>query len=191
MHTEAQDLLALRTRLQSLERRQRFLGTGVALAALGLPLLAFTWQGAAVPKEIKAESFVVVDGQGKTRAELSLAKDGSPQFLLNDSAGKTMVKLFINKDSESLGVFADKNGITRVGLAVDSGAHPHVLLSDKGGKPRMQLAVSEQGAPSLICIDVEGNMNAGLGIHADGTTWLRNEKPKADKAGAPASQPAK
>ena len=192
MQTEAHELVVLRERLRSLERRQRVLTAGTLVAALALPLLAFAWQdsrpGEAVPKAIKAESFVVVDGQGRTRAELSLAKDGSPQFLLNDSAGKTMIKLFINKDSEALGIFAAKSGITQLGLAVDGGAQPHVVLSDKGGKPRMQLAVSQNGAPSLICIDLEGNMNAGIGMNADGTTWLRNKRPDAEHA---ASQPAK
>jgi hypothetical protein len=184
MQTDALDVQVLGDRLHSLERRQRVLTALCCGAALVLPLVAFAWQDPkpAVPKELKAESFVLVDGQGKTRGELSFNKDGSPQFLLNDTAGKSMVKLFINKDSESIGIFADKTGTTRVGIAVDGAAHPHVLLSDKGGKPRMQLAVSDQGAPSLICIDINGYMNAGIGMHADGTTWIRNEKPASRPA---------
>ena len=48
-----------------------------------------------MPKDIEAESFVLKDANGKTRAELSMAGTG-PSLKLLDQSGSALVSLSLN-----------------------------------------------------------------------------------------------
>jgi len=132
------------------------------LAGMGIAILAgtITWGVAGATgcahatKVIRADRFVLVDANGKTRAELGMSKDGPGLWLYDENgnvrtmlevregkgAGLTLVddncragaRLDVNKDGAGL-VMCDVYGKTRVGLmALDVG--PGLALYDQQGK---------------------------------------------------------
>jgi hypothetical protein len=90
-------------------------------------------QAQRIGKVIRAKRFIVEDENGKTRAELSINKDG-PSLSLFDKNGNPRALLSAIKDGPRLELF-DENGTPRAGLsALKDG--PMLSLFDENGKPR-------------------------------------------------------
>ena len=97
------------------------------------------WAGSGA-KEIRANSFILEDENGKPRAELSVGKDG-PWLSLRDENGKGRVNLSVDKDGPGLWLF-DEKGKNRAGLSLLKDA-PHLSLYGENGKLRAWLSVGK------------------------------------------------
>ena len=125
---------------------------------------------AVVPQEITAHKFTLVDGNGKTRADLIMLKDG-PSLSLYDENGKTRAELVALKDGSGLSLYDkndkkraelvalkdgsglslyDKNDKKRARLRLDED-RPSLNLSDENGKPRAMLEEDKNGASLILC----------------------------------------
>jgi len=111
----------LTQRLDRLERESRIwkrFGATVLVVTTGLALMG---QGRS-PRAVDAEQFLLRGQNGRPRATLQTAADGTP-----------LLALF------------DENGTTRLGLGFVAGS-PSLTFADKDGRSRIVLGTSEDGA---------------------------------------------
>ncbi len=106
-------------RLTQLERRNRWLTAALVLAGIAGVLAgcvaAIPGSGESEPQEcVTARRFLLVDADGKHRAELSAIKDG-PALALFDENDKERIILSAWKDGPLL-VLSDENGRVLGGL---------------------------------------------------------------------------
>jgi hypothetical protein len=142
--------------LASARRLNRWLLAAVGLA-LGVWILAGTFgptmaaapAGGGVAKEIRANSFVVEDANGKVRLMLVALKEG-PGLSLFDENGNLRVALVATKDGPGLRLY-DENGKDRAALAAPK-IGPGLSLWDENGKVRAVLAAPKIG-PGLSLFD--------------------------------------
>ena len=80
------DDLAIEARLERLERQQRRWRGVAGVACLGLVAVALMGQKPA-GRTVEAERFILRDAAGRTRAELSLNRDGAPALTCSDRDG--------------------------------------------------------------------------------------------------------
>ena len=106
------------------------LGAWILTGSIG-PTTAGAPGGAAAVKEVRANTFIVEDANGKTRAKLAMVGADGPVLVL-----------------------ADENGKVRAMLSVDE-AGPGLDLRDENGKPRALLGVTKDG-PGLDLLDENG-----------------------------------
>ena len=147
--TTEQRLEDLETELQRAKRRNRLLLAVVLLAAI-----VMTAGIARRENVIKANAFVLLDENGKTRAALDVGKDG-PKLGLYDENGKLRAGLSVGKDGSGLAL-SDENEKRRAGLAVVKEG-PGLILADENEKPRVGLGVSKDG-PRLELFDEKGEV---------------------------------
>jgi hypothetical protein len=167
--TEGKD--AIIVRIERLERQNRRVKSGIlvalfALASVGLMGQTTTQHKATkpathpaasaaatpstpptLPKNIEAESFVLKDSNGKTRAELSMGGTG-PSFRLLDPNGSALVTLSLNDSSPS---------------------GPFVLLSDPAHHAGVSMSVIEHAGSQLTLTGERPDIQAHLGVGPDGT----------------------
>jgi len=121
------------------KRRSRWL---LAALGLGLGVLAFVWasaasvpraeaQGAVGERMVRANMFILEDGNGKGRAILGMDEDG-PMLSLRDVASKTSALLSVSPGGTLL-LLTDANGKKRVSLGVTKDG-PGLILFDAAGK---------------------------------------------------------
>ena len=136
-------MLTTEERLTRLEQKNRRLTLALVLTALaaGLVVTAGMGPAEAVPDEIKAHQFTLVDTDGKMRARLGPSSEGA-SFILFDAAGKPRAGF----------------GMTKKG--------PEILLTDEKGKP--QLMLSAEGPPLLQLFDESGKLRADLTVRKGG-----------------------
>jgi len=103
-------------------------------------------------KEIRANSFVLEDANGKIRAHLILLKEG-PRLALYDENNKPRTVLSLTKKGPGLHLL-DGNG--RVGLCVIKEG-PVWHLTDENGKTRVGVGVTKDG-PVLHLLDGNGRV---------------------------------
>ena len=111
---------------------------GLAIVGLGLAWILTNStptaqaQGAGfVPKEVRANSFIVEDSNGKMRAALSIGANGPSLFLL-DANGKMRATLALGANGPSLAL-NDANKEIRASLALGANG-PSLALNDANGK---------------------------------------------------------
>jgi hypothetical protein len=102
--------MTIEERLTQLERRNRLLTLALVSVGMAAILIVAMRQGAptAVPEEIKAQRFILVDAYGKARAGLVVGNAG-PRFDLLDENGLGRVGLAVLKDGPRLELY-DGNG---------------------------------------------------------------------------------
>src|SRR5437764_8094461 len=99
-------LVAISERLNRLERENRRLKRGGALALVAVALLAAGGAKLAeVPKVIETEQLILRDSNGKMRARLSTDKDGSPLLGFGDAEGNPRAILGLIGGSPSIHFF--------------------------------------------------------------------------------------
>ena len=98
---------------------------------------------------IQADRFVLVDKDGRRRAELTMAADGTPGLVLYD-----------------------ENGVRRGGFNLSAAGAPSIVLHDKHGKPRAEVALKPDGVVGLGFYDERGEGRAELSIAGDGAAAL-------------------
>jgi hypothetical protein len=121
------DLDALRARLETLERQNRWMRRLAVVLILALATAALT----AANQKVEPKSFIVQDDQGKERGRLSMGKDG-PVFQYTDENGKMRGGLEMTRDGIALR-FLDEQGRLHTGLSVEREGLA-IVSSDRNGK---------------------------------------------------------
>lgn len=151
MREEGKVLMTVEERIERLERNNRRLMAGlVAAVLLGIGVAATpTKSGVDAVAELRAQKFILVDDNGKTRAALSVSQAG-PGLGLLDANGVLRATLGVNMGEPMLGLF-DRNGEPCAGLTV-SKEGTGLSLADEHGKLRAVLGVTKAG-PELELYD--------------------------------------
>lgn len=165
-HPEKQPL---EIRIERLERQNQLFRRGaltclIALVSIGLmgqtkrprKAPATAPEAPVVPDKIEAQSFILKDGNGKIRAELSMAGTG-PTFKLLDESGTPLMTLSLNDGSPQgpMMRFSDPQHNAGVSLSVLEGMGSQLSLM--GARPDIQarIAVAPDGT-SLEMSDADG-----------------------------------
>jgi hypothetical protein len=160
--SHASELAGVVSRLNRIEKQN------VRLRAVGFIILflavAGLLMGQALPRSrvVEAEAFILKDGQGKTRARLSLRNGFSPGLELYDKDGNVRAILGMDPDSSSGLLFFDEEQKPRASLGLNMDG-PRLWFADKSNKTRASINLSPDGSPGLELLDQEGNMRAVLG----------------------------
>jgi len=104
-------------------------------------------------KEVRANNFVLEDGNGKTRASLGMDEDGL-ELRLKYKNGNIGAALCLHDDKVVLSL-SDNNGKPRAVLGLTQKL-PLLCLYDEREEPRATLAVLADG-PHLVLRDEKGN----------------------------------
>lgn len=116
------DLQGLATRLERLERENRWLKLGVVVVLLGIAAAVLMGQAMREPKVVTAEQFVLRDSAGEARAVLTMSGDGPGLTLFGEDGDHAKLRI--------------------------SPAGPELTMYDQGGHMRANLGVQPEG-PSL------------------------------------------
>lgn len=148
-------LQALTDRVEALERRNRRLALAGGALLLVLGALLTTGQARPAARAVEAERFVVKDGRGRPRAMLGV--DGDVAALnLYDREGRARAALQVAADGTSRLGFFDRDGKNRVLLDVAGDGVSTVGFYDREGKAHAHLRVAADGSPALGFFDKEG-----------------------------------
>jgi len=145
------------------------IGTVVALNVLAPAIVE------AQETRIRAESVVVVDGNGTNRVRMATGPDVRSQVTVLSQAGIPRVSIgaggfgrggVVLPDEANLEVYAPEGPTSQPGglrpIAVlgttQDGAGSHMLLSDRQGQIRIGLRVDADGNPSIQMLDANGNV---------------------------------
>lgn len=208
MITCSSELVDVRARLARLERHNRRLQRGAALAIiLGVAVAAAGWLpfGHAQSKDksaqiVEAQRFVVRDAKGKMRAALALFSTGpgvalfdenekqrasihltsqSYGLVLHDEQDKPLVALETNGKGSAGLTFRTGNNQTRLNLSTTPGGRG-LELHDGTGQRRALLMVDDQKGTGLQLYDRAGKIGVTLGADdkAGAGIELKNSKGK-------------
>jgi hypothetical protein len=145
----------MKTRLNAIERQNRLLkrGLGVVVAVGGAVLL----MGQAVPTTVSAQQFLLVDGAGKRRAEMSLA-GGAARLLLFDKAKRVRLNLTVQASGQPTMIFYDNAKRPRSMFSTKAdGSQAWVLFDDKQ-RARATMAMRKDGSPLLFFTNSKGKI---------------------------------
>lgn len=143
----------LERRVAALERQGRYwkiFGFGCTMALL----LWMCYPGGAVPDEIRARSFALIDAEGRAYAELKMTDEGPGLYLL-DSVGVARVSLVHSQEETAL-YLRDADDQVRVGVAQFAHGGGGVALHGAAAKGAAVLYFKGEG--SLTFYDSEGNV---------------------------------
>jgi len=157
-------------RLEKLERqnrRMKLAGLG-ALIIAGAILLMGQTSGPRALSEVKANSFLLVDGSGRTRAVLHMMEHGGPGLALYDENGKARAVLGVVSDGTPVFGLYGANGNMRATLTAFSDGSK-LDLFDANGKTRAGLAVASAGSATLSLFDANEKPMASLVEILDGS----------------------
>jgi hypothetical protein len=169
----------------------------IGVAALVLVTAVVVMGQTETSKVITANGFVLKDGQGKTRARLSVEADDKPTMSFYDSGGglplslsggaepfvvlnrlgtQETVQLGANKGFCGVGIYENK---IRAGLSLQKGT-PGLELYDAEGKPRVSIATKGERASIYLSNSRQttatsmwaDDPDAGSGIGVIGTTGV-------------------
>lgn len=144
MNVANEDAAALRTRVEQVERKVRWIAAlAIVLALLCGALLA--WQFIPPDSLLEARGFVLRDANWQTRAELRVRNDGTPILRLNHRSGRRGVTLGIREDGGVSLRLYDNAEQERAELRLDPKGSPSLVLSGSNGRPRVVLASEETG----------------------------------------------
>jgi hypothetical protein len=163
---QTEELLA---RINRLEKQSRWM-QGIGLLAIAL-FVGGCLSRAAVPNEVRARQFVLVDESGKTRGMFLVNKDGplltlcdenkterllaglwsgTPSLVVNDESGKSRGAFGISKGGVGLQLYGE-NGNQR-GVFSVANDQPQLALFDENEKQRGLFMVGK-GGPALLLHD--------------------------------------
>lgn len=146
--TTEERLEKLEKELSHSKRRNHLL-----LAVVLLGAVAMTAGIGSREKVIEATGFMLVDGNGKTRAFLAMG-EGGPKLGLLDENGNPRIGLIVDKDGPQL-ILRDENNKPRIGLFLSDFASGLTLI-DENGKNRAGLVVDKEEGPGLGLFDENG-----------------------------------
>ncbi len=141
-------------RIGRLERQNRRVGLAGVVLLLGIAAAATMGQ-ARPGRTVEAERFVARDGHGRPRALLGVEADVSA-LNLYDQEGRARAALHVAADGTSRLGFYDREGKSRMILDLAGDGVSTVGFYDRNGKAHAQLRVAADGSPVLGFFDREG-----------------------------------
>ena len=109
----------------------------IGALVIAVLLGAVVLRGAAAEKaapEIRATRFVLIDREGKSRAELGMGPDGSVALRLADARGVNRATLSVAADGVSRLALHGTDGRPRAQLTARPGDWPNMVFFDKTGR---------------------------------------------------------
>jgi hypothetical protein len=161
--------------LGRVKRRNRWL-LGAILLLVGGLVAAWAFkttvttaqaQGAGAVKEVRANSFVLEDENGKGRAILFTLQDET-DLLLWGGNGKSYARLNVTKDGPKMALY-DESGKSCAALNFFED-EPRLTLGDENGKIRVWLSLVK-GCPVLNLYDQNGKRRTGLSAAPGLALW--------------------
>jgi hypothetical protein len=176
-------------RLTNLERENRQLKrTGAAALAILLALV-LTGQVAppAPPGTVEAKHFVLRDGNGRRRADLTTVdvEDGSPYLVLRDKEDRVRMALAVLRDGQPSVSFRDQAGQARASIGLGFDGAPGLEFWSKEGVRRAALNDAPKTGVGLSLYH-DNTSRATLRLYPDGSTSLMLDDPQvmlSDKSG--------
>jgi hypothetical protein len=142
---------------------------------------------AAIPKNLTAHRFTLVDNDGTTRALLDVTSKGVAELRLLDDTGKLRAGLGVAHDgAPALGLY-DSDGKTRAEVSLSRGVS-RMRLFDEKGAPRMGMAVNDNGASNIALVDDKGAQRASMETTDAGDSTLRLSDPTQARIGLSVTQ---
>ena len=190
--------------MQALKQEMRFLKAlvgamgilGVLFLLLGQREVGAVGSGASsVQQEIRAERIILVDSDGRERAELGITPDGGarlsirdksmrkaawvgvfpdgrPSFSIINSRGGAYAELTLLKDLSRL-VLSTPGGKTRAGIAISTDGTSGLDLFDGAGELRASVSVDRLGVSSALSfMDKSSTPRVALGVAKEGAAEI-------------------
>jgi hypothetical protein len=139
--------LQLEQRISRLERVNTLLLIAVLISAAAMLMGAVK-----SPATIKAQSFQLVNSEGRVQAEI-VARDGNPGFYIKDEHGVDRVALFHEANASGMHVM-DADGVTRIGTVQFAHGGGGFALHGPESRGAAVLYFKDEG--SLRFFDAEG-----------------------------------
>jgi hypothetical protein len=107
---------------------------------------------------VTASEFVLADAAGKSRARISVNKQGGAAFAMYGPRGHLRAQILVAADgSPGIHLYGTANKL-RIALDVSSDDVPTVRLMDKSGVPRALFGVDTDGEPGLNFYSGDGRL---------------------------------
>jgi hypothetical protein len=141
------------------------------LVARSLPLGQTVQAAEGAAKAVRAESFVLVDADGKEIAVLGQTADGTA-LTIKGKDGKTRAGLGVNPAGDAGLLVYDAQGRPRI-CASSTTEGSSVILVDASGKERMAMGLGPDGPglpeqAGMLIRDQNQNIRFGMGVAPDG-----------------------
>lgn len=165
---------ALAHRIDRLERENRDLRRKapivvVALACVvALVTTALLPAGSRAADSIEARRFILRGDDGRVRATLATADDGSARLVLQDREGRERLKLTLLDDGSPGLSFVDREGRPRAVLGLLSDETSTLVFADRAGRSRTAIGLSPDESSTLVFADSDGQTRAGIGLDSEG-----------------------
>jgi len=135
---------ALERRVAALERRNRIVTTGL-VTLLALAGLSASVRQAGVPDELRARRIVMVDGEGRVRAELAVDEEGSAGLFVRDAEGRRRA-MVVHDPAQAALYLLDEEGTVRLGSALFAHGGVGHALHGPGAKGAAVLYLKDEGS---------------------------------------------
>jgi hypothetical protein len=110
---------------------------------------------------VTASEFRLIDGDGRTRALLSLLR-GKPRLIMTDEKGEFRIELGLGVDGQPALWLRDQDGKARAQIGLTGTGSPGLELTDGRGRNRTSLGLASNGEPSLLLRDDTGRERLAL-----------------------------
>jgi hypothetical protein len=175
----------IQERLTALERDVRRWRRSSAVGLLGalvvIAALVAVRMGAIGRQVVEAQSFVLIDAQGRRRGELVMEEKGAPSLGLYDASGTRKLRLALDADGlPRLSMTGPQK--THIWLAVNALGVPEMILHDRQGAQRVELTMDHTGAPALVLLDAAETARAVFGVDHDAAPALLMHGKDASRA---------
>ncbi len=133
----------------------------IAVPCLLVAVAAAAWAAGqakvSAPEVIRAQSFELVDAEGRVQAKLAVHKDG-PGLILFDHGGKVRAMLAVDKNGVPMLGLLDEKASIRAAVSVPTEGDAGLVLPNQPGRGGAMLAVDKDGGPVLILLGKDGKM---------------------------------
>jgi hypothetical protein len=125
-------------------------------------------------EQVRAHSFVLVDGAGNARAELSVLDDGTARLLVRNEGTTGAVEVAVTADGRASVALAGRTGQKLAEVGVRGGQDlPVLILRDGNGTRRLGLTAGPRGQTGIAICDSRGQTRCALVVDDEGFPSLR------------------
>jgi len=102
------------------------------------------------PKRISAETYDVVDADGRVHGSFGLSEDNVPHLSMYDKEGVTRVMLYFDENRSSAHlIFADEHGKRKLDVFHSPGEGSGLGIRDKKDTDRLEISLNEDDIPGV------------------------------------------
>lgn len=147
--------------------------TSLLLLAVGIliVLIAVTIQAKLTRRVVRTRHLQIVDGAGRVRIAVGVAKEGTALMTLFDAQGTARMRVGAPAHAGSFLYVTDDKGKERIRLAQHLDGSSGVVLLDSTGAPRGGLLVSAEDVPELSLLDGKRGLSVGLQAWSEGVRF--------------------